>query len=364
VLFFPAVFAFLLAHPRYRGQLARREPYLAFLLALVAFSPFLYWNATHRWLTLQFNLVNRQGATGWHPEKMLEYVAGQMIAASPILLLLMVVAVAAVAIRCWPRAGGTRSAPAAEGAVWNDGLLFYAFVVGVPLLIYLGVSFFARVGAHWAGSVFPLATLLLLVWLCRADGPQPRLPIRRRISYALGLAGLALTSLPLIVVVLEPTVLPDRFVYYDEAHDRQALAGNYYGYEAVGRRIDDLGREWAARPEGFFLSTRDYSLAAQLAFYTPGFPQFVLLGYSESAFHGKEYLMWGRGLKKAGANSLFVLDSPIFPNNADRIVPYCGQVRELEPLVIRDGQGRVLRKFFFALCLDYLANEPDHLSRW
>ena len=45
---------FLLTSKEHRPWLARPQPYLAFVLALVVFSPVLIWNATHDWASIRF----------------------------------------------------------------------------------------------------------------------------------------------------------------------------------------------------------------------------------------------------------------------------------------------------------------------
>jgi hypothetical protein len=132
--------------------------------------------------------------------------------------------------------------------------------------------------------------------------------------------------------------------------------------------MGQLGRQYGSLPGGLWFSTRDYSDASLLGFYSAtgsgAREQVLLLGYSEREYHGKEFLYWGAPIKRPGSNTIFVMDEPIFPDNLGRLLPYFRAVRELETLVIRDPRGRVLRKFFFALGQDYLANEPDVLSRW
>lgn len=46
--------AFLMVDRRYRGWLARPQPYAALLVALLVFSPVLFWNAGHGWASLAF----------------------------------------------------------------------------------------------------------------------------------------------------------------------------------------------------------------------------------------------------------------------------------------------------------------------
>ena len=59
VLFFPAIFLFLVINKPFRPVLLKKEPYLAFLLSFLIFAPFLYWNFQNEWLTFQFNFMIR-----------------------------------------------------------------------------------------------------------------------------------------------------------------------------------------------------------------------------------------------------------------------------------------------------------------
>jgi 4-amino-4-deoxy-L-arabinose transferase-like glycosyltransferase len=383
VLFVPALLAFLLLHPRYRGTLARKEPWLALVIALLVFAPFVYWNATHDWLTLQFNLVNRQGHNTLSATKPLLYLAGQLLAASPVVFGALVVALGATLRAAWRDTRASRGAWGDDVAAQRarDSLWYYAVLTAVPLLLFLPVSLSARIGSHWTAFAMPTGSLVLLAWLYGVPGSAPG-AAPPAVSPAWGAAaGAALrlrwprtawaawvlllaTTVPLAVVMLHPRVLPQRAFAYDAARERAATAAKYWGWREAGERMGQLRRQYGSLPGGLWFSTRDYSDASLLGFYSPGREQVLLLGYSEREYHGKEFLYWGAPIKRPGSNTIFVMDEPIFPDNLGRLLPYFRSVRELETLVIRDPQGRVLRKFFFALGQDYLANEPDVLSRW
>ncbi len=375
VLFFPGLLLFLALHPAHRGQLARKEPWLASLIALGVFSPFLYWNATHDWLTFQFNLVNRQASSGFAWAKPLKFIGGQLLAASPVLMVVIVLALVAYTVPNLRRIRLLKRSPnfpaystASPTARVDDTLLYYALMTATPLIVLAIVGLRTNVGAHWAGVVFPSASILATAWLFRAEGKTlagerpPLLAHVRTAKWCVG--GLLAISLPVYVVLLQPRVLPDSLFLYDEARNEQQEAAKYYGWKEAGVRIAELRSRYAGLEGGLFLSTRDYSDASLFDFYTPGGADFVLMGYSTREFHGKEFLYWGRPLKKRGANTIFVLDTPIFPDSLHRIGPHFQSVEGLETLEIRDDEGRLLRRFFFALGRNYLANEPDLLSRW
>lgn len=62
VLLGPAIFMYLFMVPNARQWFARKEPYIAFILALLVFTPVIYWNATHDWVSFAFQSTRRFGA--------------------------------------------------------------------------------------------------------------------------------------------------------------------------------------------------------------------------------------------------------------------------------------------------------------
>ena len=55
----PSVLLFLIADRAHRKWLLRKEPYLAFFLSLVIFSPVILWNYQHQWASFAFQLGRR-----------------------------------------------------------------------------------------------------------------------------------------------------------------------------------------------------------------------------------------------------------------------------------------------------------------
>ncbi|MBI3992948.1 MAG: glycosyltransferase family 39 protein [Candidatus Lambdaproteobacteria bacterium] len=361
LLFFPGVFLFVVLGARYRRVLLDWRPYAAFALALLLFSPFIYWNATHHWYTFQFNLVARNRNEGFSLLKPVVYLAGQAIAASPVLLPLLLAAL-------WRYVPGSlrTSAPAAADEPARqqaDGLRFYGTVADTPMAVFLLQSFMVEVGAHWIAVIYPLGAVLIAAWLHQVGTPQAAERIVHARAYWAGLAGAALVGLPIAALMLFPTLLPARYLYIDPARPAQHEINNYFGWREVGRHIAALREQYGGAPAGFFLSTTDYSIGSMLDFYTPGHAEFTLIGYGEKEFHGKEFLYWRNPLKTPGADTLFVSDVAPPEGQPHRIAPYFKSVQQLPPLIVRDGQGRILRIFYFALGRHYLGNEPDRLPR-
>ena len=58
VLIFPSIFIFLLLNKEYRYILLRKEVYIACVLALLVFSPVIYWNYTHEWISFKYQFAH------------------------------------------------------------------------------------------------------------------------------------------------------------------------------------------------------------------------------------------------------------------------------------------------------------------
>lgn len=356
-LFVPGALLFLLAHRRYRREVLRPEPYAGLAIALLLFAPVVHWNAANDWLTFRFNLVARHRNEGFDPFKIAYFLVGQVVAASPVAGALLVAALR----RYLPGALSSRAVPEQE-RLRRDGLRFYAYLVAVPLLIYLAQSPFIHVGAHWSAVVYPAGALLVTVWLHEMSGDWNPAQVRHPAMWAWSLAGAAAVIAPLAALMLAPTwVVPARLRYLDPQTPVQHLVTHYFGWKEAGARIAALRNEWASRPEGFFLSTRDYSIASMLNFYTPERADFVLVGYKETEFHGKEFLLWAQGRKPKGASTIYVSDTSLPPGKPHPLVPFFERVEPLEPLVVRDGRG-ILRIFYFTAGHGYRANERDALK--
>jgi hypothetical protein len=173
------------------------------------------------------------------------------------------------------------------------------------------------------------------------------------------LAGAGVILLPLAVLMVAPKwVVPAGARYLDPRQPKQHLITHYFGWREAGERIARLSEEWSGRPEGFFFSTRDYSIASMFDFYTPGHPEFVLIDYKDKEFHGREFLLWAEGRKPRGASTIYVSDTPTPANRPHPIAPYFERVETLDPLILKD-EGGILRIFYFTAGYGYRANEPD-----
>jgi hypothetical protein len=156
-------FVYLLTSRDHRHWLARPEPYLAALLALLVFAPVLIWNATHHWASFAFQGERASAGTRFHPFGPLVVLGGEALFVLPwIWAPMMALFVAAL-----------RRGPSA----WQSWLL--ACLAAPPIVVFALVAAWSgqRVLFHWAAPgylmLFPLlgqavATRLANKWVRRA----------------------------------------------------------------------------------------------------------------------------------------------------------------------------------------------------
>ena len=96
ILLVPCTLLFLLVSPSARYWLKRKEPYLALLIAFIVFSPVIYWNWQHHWVSFFYQL--QQGLSPQRKRniyrlflKLLEYSGGQAGVITPLLFIALII---------------------------------------------------------------------------------------------------------------------------------------------------------------------------------------------------------------------------------------------------------------------------------
>ena len=144
--------AFLLTQPGARRWLLRPQPFAAGLLAALAFTPVLVWNAQHGWASLLFQ-GGRAGVRHLRPLGPLVTLAGEALFVLPWIWL----ALAACFV-------------AAIGRGRRDSQTWLFVCLAAPaLLLFLLVSLWTRVLYHWASPGYLMLFPLLGAAIARRD---------------------------------------------------------------------------------------------------------------------------------------------------------------------------------------------------
>jgi dolichol-phosphate mannosyltransferase len=269
-----SVAAFLVLSARHRRWLATPWPYLAGVVALLVFSPVIYWNWKHDWASFLFQSRGRlEQSDGFRPKFALKFIWVQALAAFALTLPLM-----GAAVRRLLRTRRPEEA-------------FFGALLLPPLLAFWAVSFFRPAHVLWPFPAYLGLIVVMAAVAAEASGRVGRFYARFRTAFV-ALCGAGVLTFGAHLVWFLPGFSPFQ---------------GPYGWEEVAAR----GREVrAGLPESaFYLAIgRKYTVASQLAYRLrrPGDVHSVnLLG--EPAL---QYGYWCRPGELAGRDAVIVLEDP------------------------------------------------------
>jgi 4-amino-4-deoxy-L-arabinose transferase-like glycosyltransferase len=335
---FAGMFLFLLLSQEDRKWFIRPQPYVAALIAIAVFSPFLLWNYSHDWATFKFNLVTRQSQNAFAPSHIPEFIGAQMFAVSPFVFVLGVAGL----VSAWKAWKMEKARP----------LMYLLCAAAVPLAYFLVASFRRRVGLHWPACGW-LPVLVLL----------PLMHVRGRLSLLwmriMLWSCLALTILIHVALVTPPGML--RRVEAMMGREPVRFEDERYGWREIGGWVESVRERMAVeqgeKQRGVFLMTGQYGVSAALAFYMPGQPAVHL--WAPRRTHGENYRFWDDFRSMALQDAIYVAKSEDRASGAmEMLRRHFTYVHDPEKLTVK-VDGEEVRSFYIIKCFIYDGVEPD-----
>jgi 4-amino-4-deoxy-L-arabinose transferase-like glycosyltransferase len=333
---------FFALSPRARARwLPTPWPWLALAIAALLYSPYLYWNAEHGWITFKFQAASRsEGGFHLHLEHLPNFIAETLGGLSPLVALGLVPAVGQGLVRAFT--DGEGESARLPLAVSLPGL--FGLFAMVPV---------AMVQVYWTLCLYLGLFPILGRWYAdRLEASPP--PWRRRgaLALALGLGPLLLAA----TAVGFPQVL------FDLAKGPRMEAGRpwggglteMYGWPDLYDRLEAIR---AGMPGRTFFAAEDHRLASHLQLLARDTP--VAMFTIDK--RGLEYLRFVDLSGLVGENCLMLLRDPFEVDRQrlrtglqeafDRVVP------DPTPLVAT-WRGRPAQIFFIVRCSGF---HPDRL---
>lgn len=331
---FAGLFVFLLLSPADRKWFLRPQPYVAAIIAVALFSPFLLWNHSNDWATFQFNLVTRQSGNSFAPIHFPEFLGSQMLAVSPIVMILGIGALLR-SFKLWR-------------AEKDRGYLYLLCAAGVPMVYFLLTSFRRQIGLHWPACGW--IPVLVLLPLLHTRGKLSLLWMRIMLWSCI-----ALTILMHLAVNTPPWMLTKAQESFAKGKHRSHFDDERYGWREMGQWVDDavvwLEKDQRDKPRGVFVMTGQYGTSAGLSFYMPGQPKAHL--WSPKRTHGENYRFWDDfpSLKLQDAVYVSKREKKIISARVE-LQKHFTYVGEPEKLSIKvDGQD--VNSFYLVKCFVY-----------
>jgi 4-amino-4-deoxy-L-arabinose transferase-like glycosyltransferase len=256
------VFAFLLLSPGHRAWLGRKEPWLAVVAALLAFSPTLIWNARNGWQSFAYQGVSRFTESGFVPNQLYKFPLNQVLLLTPF-------------ICAWAWGSGVLELTRRRRADWRDQFLA---ALGMPILMFfLLVMFIRPVRGHWPVPGY-VTMLILSSAVVMRGGPWGR---RLHLGSVVALAAAYLIS-PIVVAR----------VPLEKRSGWTQLAA-----QVSKRRFD-------------FVVCNEYHLASQMAYLLRTSEAWELTPAGRPA---KNFPNWWRREDHLGKNAVIVYDGKHYP---------------------------------------------------
>jgi 4-amino-4-deoxy-L-arabinose transferase-like glycosyltransferase len=325
ILIVPCQFAFLLFSRNDRHWLFRKEPWLALLLGAVIFSPVIFWNWQHDWISFAFQLRH-----GFEPAdrrvfgKLMEYLGGQAGIVTPLLFLIFLY----YSITAY---GLYRRRQATE--------YLYLLLLSWPIILFFAYSSM-RGGVsqpNWPAPAYVAG--LLLMGLVYDRYYRRKRAHRIFMSVAVGLA-----------LVVNMAIHIHLFRPYLPVPPKIDTTQQFHGWRELGRQINRHVAE-NPHPAGYFLLAERYSTAAGALFYT-GKP-YVAINFSEPG----RYLFLGQLDKLKGKNAIILLRHV----NEQNLEYYRSYFREVAVI----GEHRaIFRGEFIDEYSVYLVLGKDYQGNW
>ena len=339
-----ATIGFLILDARSRRWFRNPRPYLAVALAMVIFSPVIYWNATHDWASFAFQSSRRLAEK---PQFALHILVGSVFG---LLTPTGAVAVVMALQTSWQQARGIRLDPQ-RARPW----LFAAIYALVPLSVFVFFSLRHRPQFNWTGpswlalipvvalgitSVPPAAAAGWSNLLRRAWVPTL---ITVTLIYAGGLHYLSL-GLPGVGYSARMEILP---VGWDDL--------------ASQLRVVEKGAAKSAGARPLFVGMDRYFISSELAFYvdTTSFERVAGLDLFDRL--GLMYGYWAPAPEQVGKPLIIVafresdLELKVIKDRTSGLGPIQRGV------ITRDGS--VVRPYYFRLARAYLGPSPSGATK-
>lgn len=301
-----------LTHKELRPRLAEPGPYLACLASAVMIVPLVLWNRDHGWVLLQFVLQRGLGAEhGGAFGRALEFVGGQAGLVSPLLFVLLAIAVF---------------------RTLRDHRDPRRHLLAVSALVTFGWFAIAalrhQMEVNWVMMAYPPAAILLAV------GTEGRVS-RRWLTASLALGG----SLVLLFYLHTAVRILPLSPFGDPIR-------RGHGWQEVAGRVD--AARSAVSTRAMWIAANRFQDASQLAFHLKGHPFVFSLNIQSRA---NQYDFWPGFAQQAkpGDGLILVLDDSVEATIARDLTPYFDRISPGERVVAGGAQPTLVPKRIWIL---------------
>jgi 4-amino-4-deoxy-L-arabinose transferase-like glycosyltransferase len=246
VFLLAGIVIWLSASAQMRPWLKRREPYLAALIALVLFSPVIFWNAEHHWASFAKQFGHVLDTTNGGLGEVGDFIGVQALFVSPLIFAFAVAGLAVASFRGFFR----------QEANW----LLLACAVAPMLVYFLIHALSAEVLPQWPSAAYAIAVVAAVAAFAPRHGAAAQAPLVRYAFAAAPWTGLVFT----LAMFAQMTFWPAPVA---AANDPLDIFDGWHRFAADTRAI-------AEAHHAGYIASAEYDINAELAFYLRDMPVF------------------------------------------------------------------------------------------
>lgn len=289
-LLVPSAVLFVLFDPKSRDWLKRPEPYVALGMAALLFSPVIYWNATHEWVSFAFQTSRRVSETDKFSLHLL--IGGVLALLSPTGL----VAVAG---------GLARPRVLSADAKCDGALKWMLFLTLVPLTVYALFSLNHEPKLNWTGPV----------WLALLPAFAAAMVAHRHPGEWNTLQRVGRAWLPTAVVLTALYGVGLQFLVF--GFPGVPVTGGMIevaGWRQLGAAVDEVRAKVKAESgeEPLVVGFDKYNISSEMAFYSDRNGAEHTAGQSLFGKTALSYRYWFHESDQYGKNIILVARTPSF----------------------------------------------------
>ena len=360
----PSVLLYLLVSKRNRRFLKTFYPYMALAIALLVFSPVIYWNFTHNFMSFKFQLSHGFS----HPKPGFPLLAagwfGQVMVITPLIYIFLIGAYIYAIVKLI-----SKREKVADFKSATFSTLLFSVCLSLPILLFFVVNGYShKILVHWPDIGY-LAAFPIMGYA--ADILTHKFANGKYGIYFVIFSGFFL-SFVLYNQIYYNSIPVGKIIHYIDKEKRLKKGGVFsliphipgksstaditndlFGWRHSAKYIGIVYKGYNAAYRPFFILTHHYAIADELVYYG-GYKPAVNI-YNISGFLN-QYDIWQNLDKINGENALFIMDNKYMLNPVQKYAPFFKSIKKIGRLDIY-VKFRPVRTYYLYLMRDFKAKK-------
>jgi undecaprenyl-diphosphatase len=334
--FYVCAFLFMIFSKEHRLWFKRKEPYLAFIVSILIFSPVIIWNAQHDWVTLKHTAGQAHISSQWsafssqRAKDFFEFIGSQVGVLTP--LLFFSVIYGAIKSRVTSHKLQATSKDKNSSLVTRHSSLFLFWFWAPVLVFFILKSLHAKVQANWAMFAYVTAIIASAGFFLDKQAIKKGMKIFLSISL--------ITAFLVTIISHYPQAL--------NLPVKQDPTSRLKGWREIGIKTGEVYNSMiSSGSKKVFIFSDKYQVSSELAFYVPDKPVTYCVNLGSRM---NQYDVWGGFDKLLGFDAIFVTtDNGNFPAELKGAFDSF----EAEEFTVHRKDGEILRKYFIFKCYGF-----------